>query len=45
MYVLGLAGMELSFPIAVLIVLGLLCVARTVLTTQLAAIQGQPTTM
>lgn len=44
MYALGLAGIELTFLIAALLVLCLLVVARTVLITCLAATQGQPTT-
>lgn len=45
MYALGLAGMELTFLIAAVLVLCLLVVARTVLITRLATTQGQPTTM
>ena len=44
MHVLGLTGMELTFPIPALIVLCLLFVAKTVLIAHLAATQGQPIT-
>lgn len=45
MYIMGLAEMELTFPIAPIIVLCLLFVARMVFIIHLAATQGQPNIM